>query len=125
MPVIDNVTEAVLPPPAVHMHLLSLPHKHSRKYHHLTSFYDPQTSGFLSAESAESAEVVVVSAAATAATTVPGVDAIPAADSASAMETSASDEVPLLVVKRDVADAAAPVEPITLIQLCPGRVRFF
>lgn len=83
-------------------------------------------SGFLSAESAESAEVVAVTPAATAATTtVPGADAVPVADSASAMETSASDEVPLLIVKRDVADAATQTEPITLIQLCPGRVRFF
>lgn len=82
-------------------------------------------SGFLSAESAESAEAVAVTPAATPAVTEPGADAIKADDSASAMETSASDEVPLLVVKRDVADAALKTEPIAIIQLCPGRVRFF
>lgn len=81
-------------------------------------------SGFLSAESAESAEVVDVTPAVTAAATVPAAEAIPVADSASAMETSASDEVPLLVVKRDVA-AAEQTEPLILIQLCPGRLRFF
>lgn len=83
-------------------------------------------SGLLSAESAESVEAVPVTPTVTVAATVPGADASPVADSESAMETSASDEVPLLVVKRDVAAAqAVPTEPISLIQLCPGRVRFF
>lgn len=84
-------------------------------------------SGFLSAESsaesAESSEVVAVSPTATAAITVSAVDAVPVADSASAMETPDSKEV-LSVFKRDVANAAQ-TEPSTLIQLCPGAVRFF
>lgn len=123
VPVFDtNSTAALLPPPAVHVHLHSHAHKHGLKYHTLTQFHDPHTSGFLSAESAESA---AMTPAVTEATTVLEADAIPAADSASAMETSASDEVPLLVVKRDVADAATQTEPVILIQLCPGRVRYF
>lgn len=126
-PVLDaNSTAALLPPPAAHVHLHSLSHKHGLKHHRLTHFHNPHMSGLLSAESAESVEAVPVTPTVTVAATVPGADASPVADSESAMETSASDEVPLLVVKRDVAAAqAVPTEPISLIQLCPGRVRFF
>lgn len=124
VPVFDaNSTAALQPPAPVHVHMHSQAHIHGYKYHSLTRIQNHLMSGFLSTESAESVEVVTP--AVTAATTVPGAEAIPAADSASAMETSASDEVPLLVVKRDVADAAVQTEPIKLIQLCPGRVRFF
>lgn len=126
-PVLDaNSTAALLPPPAAHVHLDSLSHKHGLKHHRLTHFHNPHMSGHLSAESAESVEAVPVTPTGTVAATVPGANASAVADSESAMETSASDEVPLLVVKRDVAAAqAVPTEPISLIQLCPGRVRFF
>lgn len=125
-PVLDaNSTAALLPPPAAHVHLHSLLHKHGLKHHRLTHFHNPHMSSLLSAESAESVEAVPVTPTVTVAATVPGADASPVADSESAMETSASDEVPL-VVKRDVAAAqAVSTEPIALIQLCPGRVRFF
>lgn len=126
-PVLDgNSTAALLPPPAAHVHLHSLSQKHGLRHHKLTHFHDPHMSGHLSAESAESVEAASVTPTVTVAATVAGADASPVADSDSAMETSASDEVPLLVVKRDVASAAAvQTEPISLIQLCPGRIRYF
>lgn len=123
MPVLDaNSTGALLPPTAAHVHLHSLSHKHGQRHYKLTQFHNPQMSGLLSAESAESVEPGTMAPA----VTVPGVDAAPVADSESALETSASDEVPLVVVKRDVANVAAVQgEQISLIQLCPGRIRFF
>lgn len=86
-------------------------------------------SGLLSEESVESAEAVVVVPTvvvpAVVATATPAADAHPAGDSASSMEMSNSKEGHILF-KRDVADApVVQPDPILLVPVCPGRVRFF
>ncbi|XP_075953677.1 alpha-2-HS-glycoprotein-like [Anarhichas minor] len=119
----------------------SLSPSHGLRHHKLTAFHDPQLSGFLSAESAESAEVVPVApavagaaAADPAAADPAAADPAPAVDAGSASDSSASAEVPVVVVKRDVP--AAPTssvvdilmtlpDPIALVPVCPGRIRFF
>lgn len=113
MPVVDANSTVPLPP-VVHVHTSSLSHKHGLKHHKLTAFHDP--SSHLSAES-ESAEAVPV------ATALP--DAAPANpdDSVSASDASTSAEVPVPVVKRDVP--ALQADPIPVVPVCPGRVRFF
>lgn len=116
----NNNTAPLQPQPAVHVHLHSPSHKRGLKFHTLTNFHDPHTSGFLSAESAESAEVVAVSPAAAV---VSAGDAVPVGDSGSAMESSKSREL-LIVFKRDLDNAAAQTAPTTL-QLCPGKIRYF
>ncbi|KAM4551343.1 alpha-2-HS-glycoprotein-like [Odontesthes bonariensis] len=140
MPLLDaNSTAAAEPalPPLFHIHLGSLSPKHGLRHHKLTALHDPLVSGLLSAESAESAEVVPVAPAVTLAaasadpapTAAPADPAPTAADSSSASDASASAEVPLTVVKRElpaslVADVAK-TDPASLVQLCPGRIRFF
>lgn len=150
MPVVDaNSTAAPALPPVVHVHADSLSPKHGLRHHKLTFIHDPYLSGLLSAESAESAEAVPVApavvdaaaadvpvAAPAVATAAPAVEAavptadvvVQAVDSSSSMDASSSAEVPVVVMKRDVPDAQAPAtqaDPISLVPLCPGRVRFF
>ena len=146
MPVVDanstaadaNSTAAPALPPTVHVHAGSLSRKHGLRHHKLTTLHDPLLSGFLSAESAESAEVVpvvpaVVDAAAAAPTAAPAAPTA-ADDSGSKSDASASAEVPVVVVKRDVPASPASVtvgapvvqtDPIVLVPTCPGRIRFF
>ncbi|XP_078119880.1 alpha-2-HS-glycoprotein-like [Sander vitreus] len=139
MPVVDVNSTAALPmPPAVHVHTGSLSPMHGLRHHKLTTLHDPHLSGLLS-ESAESAEVVpvartVVDAGLTAAPADPtsptAADPAPPADAGSASDSSASAEVPVVVVKRDVpvpaiVDAVTQTDPIALVPVCPGRVRFF
>ena len=140
MPLLDaNSTAAAEPalPPLVHIHLGSLSPKHGLRHHKLTALHDPLVSGLLSAESAESAEVVPVAPAVTIAaapadpapTAAPADPAPTAADSSSASDASASAEVPLAVVKREIPASlvanVAQTDPASLVQLCPGRIRFF
>lgn len=145
MPVVDaNSTAAPALPPVVHVHADSLSPKHGLRHHKLTLIHDPYLSGLLSAESAESAEAVPVAPAVvdaatadvpvaatampTAEAAVPTADVVQAVDSSSSMDASFSAEVPVVVMKRDVSDAQAPAtqaDPISLVPLCPGRVRFF
>ncbi|KAK9538923.1 hypothetical protein VZT92_004064 [Zoarces viviparus] len=114
----------------------SLSPRHGLRHHKLTALHDPQLSGFLSAESAESAEVVPVApaVAGAAAADPAAANPAPAVDAGSASDSSASAEVPVVVVKRDVP--AAPTssvvdtlttqpDPIALVPVCPGRIRFF
>lgn len=146
MPVVDansTVVEAPALPPAVHVHAGSLSPKHGLRHHKLTTLHNPQLSSLLS-ESAESAEVVPVApavvdapaagapaadpAAPAADPAAPVADPAPAEDDASASDASASVEVPLILRKRDVPAAPAPVvqlDPISLVPICPGRIRFF
>lgn len=135
MPFVDaNNTAAPALPSLVHVHTDSLSPKHGLRHHKLTTLHDPNLSGLLSAESAESAEAVpvavpvapaVVAAAPAAAPAAdPAADPAPAVDSALALDASVSAEVPVVVVKRDVA-AAPQIDPIPLVPVCPGRVRFF
>uniref|UniRef100_A0A1A7Z080 Alpha-2-HS-glycoprotein n=1 Tax=Iconisemion striatum TaxID=60296 RepID=A0A1A7Z080_9TELE len=111
----------------VHPALLPLVHGHGHRHHKLTALHDPHLSSFLSAESAESAEVVPVAPA----LTVTAAPAAPAKtdDSSSASDASASAEVPITVVKRDVlASIVAPADkthPVVPVPVCPGRIRFF
>ncbi|KAM9719762.1 alpha-2-HS-glycoprotein-like [Menidia menidia] len=132
MPLLDaNITGVAEPalPPLVHVHLGSLSPKHGLRHHKLTALHDPLLSGLLSAESAESAEVVPVAPALTV--TAAPVDPAPTAADSSASDASSSMEVPLTLVKRDapaplVAEApAAQADPVSFVQLCPGRIRFF
>lgn len=128
MPFVDaNNTAAPALPPLVHVHTGSLSPKHGLRHHKLTTLHDPTLSGLLSAESAESAEAVPVAPAVVdAAAAAPAADPVPAVDSALASDSSVSDEVPVVVVKRDVPAAPAPqIDPIPLVPVCPGRVRFF
>ncbi|XP_041848195.1 alpha-2-HS-glycoprotein-like [Melanotaenia boesemani] len=151
MPVLDANSTAVPEPalpPLLHVHLGSLSPKHGLRHHKLTALHDPQLSGLLSAESAESAEVVPVAPAVTAAATIAAATtaaaladpaqtaatladpAQTAADISSASDASASAEIPISVVKRDVpatiVDApATQMGPVSLVPVCPGRVRFF
>ncbi|XP_070830595.1 alpha-2-HS-glycoprotein-like [Chaetodon trifascialis] len=140
MPVVDaNSTAAAAPamPPVVHAHTSSLPHMHGLRHHKLTAMHDPQLSGLLSAESAESAEVVPVAPAVVPvapAVVDAAADPAPAADSVSASDASSSAEVPVVVVKREIAAVpgsavvdtpATQTDPIALVPVCPGRVRFF
>ncbi|XP_072219619.1 alpha-2-HS-glycoprotein-like [Leuresthes tenuis] len=131
MPLLDaNSTAAAEPalPPLVHIHLGSMSPKHGLRHHKLTALHDPLVSGLLSAESAESAEVVPVAPAVTIAP-APADPAPIAADSSSASDASASAEVPLAVVKREIPASlvanVAQTGPVSLVQLCPGRIRFF
>ncbi|XP_061746483.1 alpha-2-HS-glycoprotein-like isoform X2 [Nerophis ophidion] len=105
--------------PAFHAHS----RKHGLRHHKLTSYHDPHVLGLLSVSS-ESNEVVPV--------VVLNGTAAPVASTLAADTSSASVEVPLAVVKRDVpasADTTVPnvvaTEPVLLIPRCPGRVRFF
>lgn len=155
MPIVDannTVPAAPVLPPMVHGHTGGLSHKHGLRHHKLTTLYSPVLTSLLSAESAESAEVVpvvhvVVDAAAPAtpaADPVPAdpapvdpapdaaADPAPAADFASASDATMSKEVPRILFKRDVAAASAPADtpaaqtdPLLLVPVCPGRVRFF
>lgn len=104
----------------------SLSHKHGLRHHKLTAHHNPHMSGLLSEESVESAEAIVV-VPAVVATAAPGADAHPAGDSASSMEMSDSKEgPPNFRFKRDVTDApVVQPDPILLVPVCPGRVRFF
>ncbi len=113
----------------VQVHTGSLSHKHGLGHHKLTTIHDPLQSSFLSAESAESAEVVPVVPAA-----LPAADPALASGSASISDGSASAEVPVVVVKRDVPATptpevvdilAAKLDPNVLVPVCPGRIRFF
>ncbi|KAE8291183.1 Alpha-2-HS-glycoprotein [Larimichthys crocea] len=71
----------------------------------------------------------------TAADPAPAVaDPVPAADSVSTSDASQSAEVPVVLMKRDVSDVPAPIvvdtptaqiDPISLVPVCPGRIRFF
>ncbi|KAM6920823.1 alpha-2-HS-glycoprotein-like [Lycodopsis pacificus] len=110
--------------------------RHGLRHHKLTALHDPQLSGFLSSESAESAEVVPVApaVAGAAAADPAAANPDPAVAAGSASDSSASAEVPVVVVKRDVP--AAPTssvvaalttqpDPIALVPVCPGRIRFF
>lgn len=99
----------------------SLSHKHGLRHHKLTAHHNPHMSGLLSEESVESAEAVVL-VPVVEATLAPGADAHPAGDSASSMEMSDSKEVTVRF-KRDVL--AVQPDPILLVPVCPGRVRFF
>ncbi|XP_034412026.1 alpha-2-HS-glycoprotein 2 [Cyclopterus lumpus] len=131
-----NITAAPAMPSVVHVHTGSPSPKHGLRHHKLTALHDPELSGFLSAESAESAEVVpeapaVVGVAAPAATLAA---ADPAAAAGAVSDSSASAEVTLVVMKKDVpvTPATSVVEtrttqtdPIALVPVCPGRVRFF
>lgn len=117
MPAEANGTAAAALP-TVHVHALS--RKHGLRHHKLTSFHDPHASGFLSAESAESAEVVPVAPA--VANTAPTVEPT---DSGSKSDASVSAEVPLAVVKRDVPDTLVSADPIVLLPVCPGKIRYF
>lgn len=112
MPVVDANNTIPLPP-VVHVHT-SLSHKHGLKHHKLTAVHDP--SSHLSAES-ESAEIVPVATGVA--------DAAPADQdgSVSTSDASTSAEVPVPVVKREVPVLQA--EPIAVMPVCPGRVRFF
>ncbi|KAI3375166.1 hypothetical protein L3Q82_021683 [Scortum barcoo] len=143
MPVVDaNNTAAPAPalPPVVHVHSGSLSPKHGLRHHKLTTLHNPQLSGLLSAESAESAEVVPVvpvmvdAAAADPAPAAADPAAADPAVAADAASVSASAEVPILVMKRNVRAApgdvgvgipATQVDPISLVPVCPGKVRFF
>ncbi|GAA6222548.1 alpha-2-HS-glycoprotein-like [Lates japonicus] len=155
MPVVDaNNTVPAAPalPPMVHAHTGSPSHKHGLRHHKLTTLYSPVLTSLLSAESAESDEVVpvvpvVVDAAAPAtpaadpapadpAPADPAPDAAadpaPAADFASASDATMSREGTGVMFKRDVAAASAPADtpaaqtdPLLLVPVCPGRVRFF
>uniref|UniRef100_A0A8C2WUY6 Alpha-2-HS-glycoprotein 2 n=1 Tax=Cyclopterus lumpus TaxID=8103 RepID=A0A8C2WUY6_CYCLU len=97
-----NITAAPAMPSVVHVHTGSPSPKHGLRHHKLTALHDPELSGFLSAESAESAEVVPEAPA------VVGV-AAPAATLAAA----------------DPATRTTQTDPIALVPVCPGRVRFF
>ncbi|XP_042353825.1 alpha-2-HS-glycoprotein 2 [Plectropomus leopardus] len=147
VPVVDaNSTAAAAPAtlPVVHVHTGSQSPGLGLKHHKLTRLHDPHMSGFLSAESAESAEVVPVvfaAADAGAAASATAAPAEPAAadpalpvDTISTSDASVSAEVPLVVVKREVLavpnaavvdNPATPVDPLFLVPVCPGRVRFF
>ncbi|XP_038574378.1 alpha-2-HS-glycoprotein 2 [Micropterus salmoides] len=141
MPVVDaNSTAAASLPPVVHVHAGSLSRKHGLRHHKLTALHNPQLSGHLSAESAESDEVVPVvpavvdttAAAVAPADPTPAADPVPVADPALVAEASASAsvEVPVVVVKRDVPSKVVGTSvpqtgPISSVPRCPGRVRFF
>ncbi|XP_056277033.1 alpha-2-HS-glycoprotein-like [Pseudoliparis swirei] len=118
-----NSTAAPALPSVVHVHKGSLSPKHGLSHHKLTALHNPQLSDLLSAESAESAEVVPEAPAVVAAD--------PAADVGALSESSTSAEVHL-ILKRDASDASSVVEtiptqtdPIRLVPVCPGKVRFF
>lgn len=118
-----NSTAAQPPLPLPHLHLESLSHKQGLRHHKLTRLHDPHMSDFLSA-SKESAEDVPVTRAVAEAPTVNGTDAFRVVDKLP-MDMSSSDEVPL-IVNVDVANTTAGMtEPVSLIQLCPGVIRFF
>ncbi|KAL7386529.1 hypothetical protein ABVT39_009771 [Epinephelus coioides] len=107
MPAVDANGTA----PVVQVHKDSLSPKHGLRHHKLTALHNPHLSSLLSAESAESAEIV------------PVVPVVVDADSVSA-------EIPHVVMKRDVPvtpadNPAAQVDPINLVPVCPGRIRFF
>lgn len=122
-----NSTATPALPPKIHMHT-GVAHSHGFRHHKLTAHHNPHLSSHLSAESAESDEdVPKVPAAPVNATAAPiEATAAPADDSKATAESSASVDAPAVVVKRDVP--AAPVmqnEPVPLLPLCPGRVRYF
>lgn len=121
MPIVDsNSTAAPALPPMVHTGSLS--HKHGLRHHKLTAIHDPHLSDYLSAESAESVEVVPV------APTIAGTAApAPTDNSATTSDSSASTEVPILLMKRDVgsADVLEVADPISFVPICPGRIRYF
>ncbi|CAN9503149.1 unnamed protein product [Ophioblennius macclurei] len=129
IPAVDvNSTADPLSPPSVHAHTDSLSRKQGLRHHKLTSRHDPELNVLLSAESAESAEVVPVLPAIVE---LPVADPAPASDSDSASESS--KEIHILM-KREVPAAAASivadppalqVDPVQLIPVCPGRVRYF
>lgn len=118
MPTVDsNSTAAPALPPMIHTGSLS--HKHGLRHHKLKAIHNPHLSEYLSAESTESAEVVPV--APTVAGTV-----VPAPDNSAASDSSSSAEVPILLMKRDVGAAdVLGADPISLVPVCPGRVRYF
>ncbi|XP_033505740.1 alpha-2-HS-glycoprotein 2 [Epinephelus lanceolatus] len=146
MPAVDANGTA----PVVQVHKDSLSPKHGLRHHKLTALHNPHLSSLLSAESLESAETVpvvpaVVDAGAAAAPAAdpaaPAADpAAPAADPTAAdpappvdlgsSSDSVSAEIPHVVMKRDVPvtpadNPAAQVDPINLVPVCPGRIRFF
>ncbi|XP_029929855.1 alpha-2-HS-glycoprotein 2 [Myripristis murdjan] len=103
------------------VHTDSLTFKHGLKHHKLTRFHNPELNTLLSAESLESAEVVPVA---------PAVSVVAGASPAS--DPSTSVEAPVVVVKRQAPSpemmgdpAGPPVAPISLVPLCPGKIRFF
>nr|XP_014267268.2 alpha-2-HS-glycoprotein [Maylandia zebra] len=121
IPIVDaNSTAAADPvlPPVVHVHTHGLSHKHGHSHHKLTALHNPHQNVLLSAESAEVVPVVPAAAA-------------PAADYDSAGESLTSKEPPLFFRKRDVSAAimvdapAVQTGPVSLVPVCPGRVRFF
>uniref|UniRef100_A0A8C6P600 Alpha-2-HS-glycoprotein 2 n=1 Tax=Nothobranchius furzeri TaxID=105023 RepID=A0A8C6P600_NOTFU len=129
VPLVDaNSTAPVRP--ALPSHGGGLSHKHGHRHHKLTALHNPHLSSFLSAESAESAEVVPVAPALNVSST-PAAPTQTTEDSSSASDASASAEVPITVVKRDVpvsVAASAPADkthPVVPVQVCPGRIRFF
>uniref|UniRef100_A0A669BW21 Alpha-2-HS-glycoprotein 2 n=1 Tax=Oreochromis niloticus TaxID=8128 RepID=A0A669BW21_ORENI len=111
-------------PPAVHVHTHGLSHKHGHSHHKLTALHNPHQNILLSAESAEVVPVVPAAA-------FPAADPALAADYDTAGESLQSKEPPLFFRKRDVSAAimvdapAAQTGPVSLVPVCPGRVRFF
>ncbi|KAM9845426.1 alpha-2-HS-glycoprotein-like [Aulostomus maculatus] len=151
-PLVDaNSTAAAAP--AVHVRRGSFSPKHGLRHHKLTPLHNPHVSSLLSAESAESSEVVPIVPAVVldpappvadpavpapdpalpaADPALPAADPAPVSESASTSAASASEETPLTLVKRDLPVAPAPEfiystvkEPISLVPVCPGRIRFF
>ncbi|XP_019203684.1 alpha-2-HS-glycoprotein [Oreochromis niloticus] len=127
IPIVDaNSTAAADPllPPAVHVHTHGLSHKHGHSHHKLTALHNPHQNILLSAESAEVVPVVPAAA-------FPAADPALAADYDTAGESLQSKEPPLFFRKRDVSAAimvdapAAQTGPVSLVPVCPGRVRFF
>ncbi|KAM4605066.1 alpha-2-HS-glycoprotein 2 [Polymixia lowei] len=147
IPLVDaNSTAAADPvfPPAVHVHTGNMTFRHGLRHHKLTALHDPELSGLLSAESAESGEVLglapavlgvapAVPAVPVAADPAPAVDVTLAVDPpVPAEDSSASIESPAVVVKREAPapDAAADIPavqaaPISLVPLCPGKLRYY
>ncbi|XP_068604614.1 alpha-2-HS-glycoprotein-like [Brachionichthys hirsutus] len=105
-----NSTGDVVPAsvPVTHARTASLSPKLGLRHHKLTAIHNPQQSGFLS-ESGESAEVVPDGSAADAAAPGGG--------------SSASIELPSVVIKREAPSALQ--NPVPLLPVCPGRLRFF
>uniref|UniRef100_A0A1A8QG52 Alpha-2-HS-glycoprotein n=1 Tax=Nothobranchius pienaari TaxID=704102 RepID=A0A1A8QG52_9TELE len=129
VPLVDANSTAPVHP-ALPSHGSGLSHKHGHRHHKLTALHNPHLSSFLSAESAESAEVVPVAPALNV-SSAPAAPAQTTENSSSASDASASAEVPITVVKRDVpvsVVASAPADkthPVVPVQVCPGRIRFF
>ncbi|XP_061925556.1 alpha-2-HS-glycoprotein 2 [Entelurus aequoreus] len=125
MPPLQDANSTAVPSwsPAFHAHTVGLSRKHGLRHHKLTSHHDPHVTGLLSVSSESDEVVPVVALNGTAA---------PVASTLAADTSSASVELPVGMVKRDVsgsADTTVPnvvaTEPVLLIPRCPGRVRFF